>query len=96
MATKSKKPVSIQAEARKYGKSVAAYLNDKSKRGAFNAGALWSDEDVATIAQMIQSDETTYDMAVRLGRTYYGALNARAHIGFALRHWDTLEGVMAR
>jgi hypothetical protein len=92
----SKKPMSIQAEARKYGKSVAAYLNDKTKKGAYNAGVVWSSEDVATIAQMIANDETTFDMAVRLGRTYYGALNARAHIGFAMRHWDTLDGIMSK
>jgi hypothetical protein len=92
-ATKAK---SIQAEARKYGKSVAAYLNEKTKKGAFNAGLAWSDDDVGIIAQMINDDLTTFDMAMRLGRTYYGALNARAHIGFAMRHWDTLEGVMSR
>lgn len=91
----ARKPVSIQAEARKHGKSVAAYLNEKSKKGAFNAGLPWSSDDVATIAQMIADDATTFDMATRTGRTYYGALNARAHIGFAMRHWDTLEGVVA-
>ena len=47
-------PRSIQAEARKHGKSIGAYLNDKSKRGAFNVGAVWSDEDVALIVSMIR------------------------------------------
>jgi hypothetical protein len=89
------KQLSIQAEARKHGKSVAAFLNDKTKKGAFNAGAVWSSDDVAIIAQMIEADETTFDMAIRVGRTYYGALNARAHIGFAMRHWEVLEGVMS-
>jgi hypothetical protein len=90
----ARKPASIQAEARKHGKSVAAYLNEKTKKGAFNAGLAWSHDDVGALAQMIADDMTTFDMATRLGRTYYGALNARAHIGFAMRHWDTLEGVM--
>lgn len=90
------KPLSIQAEARKHGKSVAAYLNNKSQKGAFNAGAIWSDDDVATIVAMIEHDDTTFDMATRLGRTYYGALNARAHIGFAMRHWDVIDAAMMR
>lgn len=90
------KQLSIQAEARKYGRSVAAYLNDKSKKGAFNAGAVWSDDDVATIVAMIEHDDTTFDMAVRLGRTYYGASNARQHIGFCMRHWDVIDAAMMR
>jgi hypothetical protein len=88
----SRTPRSIQAEARKHGKSVAAYLNAKSRKGAFNAGAVWSDDDVATIVAMIAADDTTFDMATRLGRTYYGAQNARAHIAFALRHETAIWG----
>jgi hypothetical protein len=88
----ARKAVSIQAEARKYGKSVAAYLNEKSRKGAFNAGAIWSDDDVSTIVSMIEHDDTTFDMATRLGRTYYGATYARAHISFALRHETAIWG----
>lgn len=90
----ARKPLSIQAEARKAGKSVAAYLNHKSRKGAFNAGLPWSSDDVAVLAQMILADEKTFDMATRLGRTYYGASAARAHVGFALRHWDALDGAL--
>lgn len=90
----SSKPASIQAEARKHGKSIGAYLNDKSKKGAFNAGLPWSSDDVSILASMVLADDTTFDMATRLGRTFYGASAARQHIGFAMRHWDTLEGVM--
>lgn len=90
------KQLSIQAEARKRGKSVSAYLNDKAKKGAFNVGAVWSDDDVATIVAMIDHDDTTFDMAIRLGRTYYGAQNARSHIAFAMRHWDVIDAAMLR
>ena len=45
----AKKQLSIQAEARKHGKSVAAFLNEKSKKGAFNVGTVWTDDDVAII-----------------------------------------------
>ena len=31
-------------------------------------------------------------MATRLGRTYYGAQNARSHIAFALRHETAIWG----
>lgn len=90
------KAVSIQAEARRQGKSIGAFLNDKTKKGAFNNGLPWSSDDVAVIVQMIESDETTFAMALRLGRTYYGALNARGHIGFALRHKDAILGASGR
>lgn len=94
-ATKSKRQKSIQAEARRHGKSHVAQLNDKTKRGAINAGLPWSSDDVAQLAQMIVDDDTTFDMAIRLGRTYYGASSARAHVGFAMRHWSALEGVLS-
>jgi hypothetical protein len=45
---------------------------------------------------MIENDSTTFDMAITLGRTYYGALNARAHIGFAMRHSDVIWGTMTK
>lgn len=86
------KPKSIQAEARKAGKSIAAYLNEKSKKGAFNTGLPWDTEDVAVLVQMIEADETTYEMATRLGRTYYGAMNARQHVAFAMRHETAIWG----
>jgi hypothetical protein len=85
-------PKSIQAEARKRGKSIAAYLNDKTKKGAFNAGLPWSSDDVGILVGLIEKDETTYEMAIRLGRTYYGVQNARAHIGFAIRHREAIYG----
>jgi hypothetical protein len=87
---------SIQAEARKHGKSIAAYMNDKTKKGAVNAGLPWDGDDVAILVQMIEGDETTYDMALRLGRTYYGTLNARAHVGFALRHAEHILGARSK
>lgn len=86
--------MSIQAEARKRGKSIGAYLNDKTKKSAYNMGAPWSDDDVATIVNMREHGDTVFDMAIRLGRTYYSAMTASSHIGFAMRHWDTLEGLL--
>ena len=79
------KQLSIQAEARKRGKSVAAYLNDKSRKGAFNVGTAWTADDARTLARLKADGHTIFDIAVRLGRTYYGALNASAHLGFAER-----------
>lgn len=88
----ARKPKSIQEEARKYGKTIGAYLNEKSRKGAFNAGLPWSSDDVSVLAGLIARDETTFDMATRLGRTYYGVAAARSHVAFAMRHADTLKG----
>jgi hypothetical protein len=85
------RPKSIQSEARKHGKSIASYLNEKSRKGAFNAGLPWSSEDVSFLAGLIERDETTFDMASQLGRTYYGVAAARAHITFAMRHASVLK-----
>lgn len=92
-----RKPASIQAEARKHGRSVAAYLNDKTKKSAFNAGVPWSDDDVAAIVTMIEAGgHTVFDIAVTLGRTYYATGTARAHVSFAMRHWQVIDAAMLR
>lgn len=55
-------------------------------RRAWNRGAKWSDDDVAAVMQGIYNDESTYDMAIRLGRTYYGVAAARCHTRWAMDH----------
>jgi hypothetical protein len=40
---------------------------------------------------MITKDKTTFDMAMRLGRSYYAAQYARSHVGFAMRHASVIR-----
>ena len=83
---------SIQAEpGRGRGhKSHVAKLNDKTRQTAYRHGMKWTDDEVEVLVAMIESDETTFDMAIRLERTYYSAQLARSHAGFALRHQNVL------
>ena len=89
----SAKVVSIQAK-RKGGGSYISRLNDETKKHAINAGLQWDSDDVAKLARMIAKDATTFDIAMALGRTFYSAQNARAHVGFAMRHARVLKGYM--
>lgn len=78
---------SIQAEAKKTsGKSHVAKLNDRTLKTAARHGMKWSDDDVEVLVAMIEGDETTFDMAIRLERSYYSAQVARSHVGFIMRH----------
>ena len=63
-----------------------ARLNDETKKHAYNHGIAWSDDDVSMLLNLIDKDETTYQMAMALGRTFYAAQVARSHVAFASRH----------
>ena len=89
-ARKSAKVVSIQAKP-KAGGSYIAQLNEHTKKHAFNSGLPWDDDDVSTLASMISRDEKTFDIAMALGRTFYSAQYARAHISFAMRHASVIK-----
>ena len=80
------KVISIQAVKRRGFKSSTSYLNAKTAASAHRSGMAWDDDEVARLVRGIENDDTTYDMALDLGRTLYGVMNARSHVGFALRH----------
>lgn len=84
-ATRAK---SIQAESdsRGHKKSHVAQLNDRTLKTAARHGMKWSDDDVEVLVAMIEADDTTFDMAIRLERSYYSAQVARSHVGFIMRH----------
>ena len=67
-------------------------LVEKTKRNAYNSGTKWSDDDVAHIVNAISADDTTYNMAMAIGRSYYSVQTARAHIRFAMDHVNVLYG----
>lgn len=85
------KVVSIQAGGKKSGRSYVARLNDETKKHAYNHGQPWSDDEVTTMANLIDKDETTYNMAMATGRTFYAASYARAHLSFLQRHRKVLK-----
>jgi hypothetical protein len=42
-------------------------MNDITKRNAVNMGLPWDDDDVSTLASLIERDSTTFDMAMERG-----------------------------
>lgn len=71
---------------KKSTKSYVRDLNEKTKKNAYNLGKPWSDDDVSDLVNMIERDEKTFDMAMSLGRTFYGTQYARSHVRFAMDH----------
>lgn len=85
---------SIQSTPKRSYKTHTARLNQKTKEHAYKAGTPWTDDDVEVLARMIDKDETTYEMAIALNRTYYGTQYARSHVGFALRHVQVFTKIL--
>lgn len=82
---------SIQADRRIRDLRGTAKLQAKTLDNAYNHGAVWSNDEVSVLVSAIQKDETTFDMAMRLGRSYYSVQGARAHIRFAMDHIDVIK-----
>lgn len=61
-------------------------LQAKTLRRATHHGTPWETDDVARLVAGIQRDETTLDMALALGRSYYSTQTTRRMVSFALRH----------
>jgi hypothetical protein len=72
--------------------SSTAQLQAKTLKHAVRHGLKWDDSEVSLLANAIAKDDTTYDMALALGRSYYSVQGARAHVRFALDHRDALYG----
>jgi hypothetical protein len=83
---------SIQATPKRGHKSVSADLQAKTLRKAYRNGQAWTDEEVSLVVNGIDKDETTYEMALSLGRTYYSVASTRTHVRFALNHAVALYG----
>lgn len=82
---------SIQAEPKRSQKSSTARHQAKTLRKAHRNGMAWEDYEVDRMVRGIIKDETTVEIALSLGRTYYGSMGMRHAIGTALRHWRTIE-----
>ena len=86
------KVVSIQAKAKRGNKSRSAKLQAETLKSAYRNGLPWESDEVARLVQWIEKDETSYELAKTLGRTYYSTMSNRAHVAFALRHSDAIWG----
>jgi hypothetical protein len=91
-ARKLKVVKSIQAEPKRSRKSSTAVLQAKTLRKAYRQGMAWDDDEVSRLVAGIEKDETTFEMALAIGRSYYGVAGARAHVAFALRHSNAIWG----
>lgn len=89
---------SIQGEPRRNRsqRSRISQLNDKCLANAHRHGMKWEDNEVEVLVNLIDKDSTTYDMAMKLGRSYYSAQVARSHVGFAMRHENAIFRAKAR
>ena len=69
-----------------------AALQAKTVRKAHRAGTAWDDDEVARLVAGIERDETTFELALALGRTLYGTSAARSHLRFAMNHSNAIWG----
>lgn len=65
---------------------------EKTKRNASRSGMRWEDDEVDRVMRGIERDESTYEMAMAIGRSYYAMQSARSHIRFAMDHAAVLYG----
>jgi hypothetical protein len=65
-------------------------LQRKTLQKASRVGTPWDDDEVSRLVAGISRDETTYEIALATGRSLYGTMAARAHVGFALRHKEAI------
>lgn len=86
------KVVSIQAKAKRGNKSHSAKLQAETLRSAGRNGLPWEDFEVSRIIAGIEKDETSYELAKSLGRTYYSTMSTRRMVAFALRHSAAIYG----
>lgn len=84
---------SVQAETdhRSY-KTRTAQLNAETRKHATRVGVAWDDDEVSRMVAWIEADRTSYDMAMGLGRTLFGAQAKREAISFCLRHEEAIWG----
>lgn len=73
-------------------KSSTRDLQAKTLRKATNHGLPWSDDEVSYLVAAIARDETSFEMALAVSRSYYSTMSARGKVSFALRHREALYG----
>lgn len=74
------------ARGTKNNKYVIRELQKKTEKNAWRLGQPWDHDEVSVLVNGINRDKTTYDIAMSMGRSYYGVQSARAHVAFAMRH----------
>lgn len=76
--------------ARKPLADYTKQLQKRSLRNAHRHGQTWDSSEVSLVVNGIDKDETTFDMAMRLGRSYYSVMATRSKVRFAMDHADVL------
>jgi len=72
--------------ARQPKKFTTRELQLKTLRKAAHQGTPWETSDVERLRDGILRDETTFELAMALGRSYYATQTTRRMVGFAMRH----------
>ncbi|AYQ98624.1 hypothetical protein SEA_RIPARIAN_50 [Mycobacterium phage Riparian] len=85
------KPTRFARVRKGKGQNSTRELQARSLKAAANHGQPWSDDEVARIVAGIQRDETSFELALAVGRSYYSTMSARSHVAFAMRHANALE-----
>lgn len=83
---------SIQATPKRSHKTVSSELQAKTLKKAHRQGMAWDDYEVSRIVAGIEKDETTFELAMSIGRSYYATSTTRRMIGFAMRHSHVIFG----
>lgn len=86
------KPKSIQAEPKRSRKTSTNELQAKTLRKAHRQGIAWDDYEVARVVAGIQTDESTFDIALSIGRSLYATQSTRRMVAFAMRHSSVIWG----
>lgn len=73
-------------------KSNTTKLQAKTVKSAHRQGLPWDDYEVSILVAEIERDTTTFDIAIKLGRTLYGTSAARSHVRFAINHKAAIYG----
>lgn len=87
---------SIQATKKRGQKSSSAKLQEATLKKAHRQGLPWDSHEVKILVKGIENDLTTYELAISLGRSYYGTMSARAHVRFALNHANAILGARGK
>ena len=89
-AQRKSKIVSIQAHRKRAAKGSMQDLHARTLRKASRQGMKWEDDEVSRMVAGIERDETTFEMAMALGRSLYATQSTRRMVAFALRHKSVL------
>ena len=69
-------------------------LQAQTLKNAHRTGMPWTDDEIGEVINSIERDDTTFDLAMRIGRTLYSTSSARRNVGFVMRHRAVFRNVL--